>query len=84
MSETRTAPLERRVAAEEIARPSVSGRRWPLALAAVLLAVALAIGGFIYWDYASRFESTDDAFIDARQHSLFAESCWLRHRRRGD
>lgn len=72
MSETRTAPLDRRLSAEEeTARSSVAGRRWALALAAGLFIIALAIGGFIYWDHASRFEATDDAFIDARQHSIF-------------
>jgi membrane fusion protein (multidrug efflux system) len=72
MSETRTAPLDRRRLSAEVetARSSVSGRRWALALAAGLLIIALAIGGFIYWDHASRFEATDDAFIDARQHSI--------------
>ena len=34
----------------------------------ILLAVAVA-GGYLYWDYAQHFESTDDAFIEAR---LFA------------
>jgi membrane fusion protein (multidrug efflux system) len=27
-------------------------------------------GGFVYWDYARHFESTDDAFIAARQSAL--------------
>lgn len=46
-------------------------RRRPVvsAIGAVLLAAALG-GGYLYLDYASRFESTDDAFIAARQSAL--------------
>jgi membrane fusion protein (multidrug efflux system) len=46
-------------------------RRHPLATAmgSVLLALALA-GGYVYWSYASHFESTDDAFIAARQIAI--------------
>jgi membrane fusion protein (multidrug efflux system) len=44
-------------------RPVVS------AIGAVLLASALA-GGYLYMDYAKHFESTDDAFIAARQSAL--------------
>jgi membrane fusion protein (multidrug efflux system) len=32
--------------------------------AAILLAIALAIGGFFWWRHARHYESTDDAFID--------------------
>ena len=39
------------------------------AIGAVLLAAALN-GGYLYLDYAERFQSTDDAFIAARQSSL--------------
>ena len=44
-------------------RPVVS------AIGAMLLASALG-GGYVYLDYAKHFESTDDAFIAARQFSL--------------
>jgi membrane fusion protein (multidrug efflux system) len=44
-------------------RPVVS------ALGAILLASVLG-GGYLYLDYAERFQSTDDAFIAARQFSL--------------
>jgi membrane fusion protein, multidrug efflux system len=46
-------------------------RRRPLisAIGAVLLASTLA-GGYLYLDYARHFESTDDAFIAARQFSI--------------
>jgi membrane fusion protein (multidrug efflux system) len=44
-------------------RPVVS------AIGAVLLASAIA-GGYLYMDYARHFESTDDAFIAARQSAL--------------
>jgi membrane fusion protein, multidrug efflux system len=44
-------------------RPIVS------AIGAVLLAATLA-GGYVYLDYSRHFESTDDAFIAARQSAL--------------
>lgn len=58
--------------------PSASARfrknrvfRHPLVVAAALaLGAALATGGYLYWDYASHFESTDDAFIAARQFGV--------------
>src|SRR5215471_2844711 len=40
-----------------------------LAIGAMLLAAA-AGGGYVYLDYAERFQSTDDAFIAARQSAL--------------
>ena len=73
MSETRIAPLERiepqRGAAD--ARRAGFVRRHPLlVLVGTLALIFLAIAGFIYWDYASHFETTDDAFVDARQSSI--------------
>jgi membrane fusion protein, multidrug efflux system len=46
-------------------------RRRPIvsAIGAILLASALG-GGYLYLDYAERFQSTDDAFIAARQFLL--------------
>jgi membrane fusion protein, multidrug efflux system len=46
-------------------------RRRPVvsAIGAVLLAAAIG-GGYLYMDYAEHFESTDDAFIAARQSTL--------------
>src|SRR5260370_36295306 len=46
-------------------------RRHPIVvvIGSVLFVLALA-GGYAYWSYASHFESTDDAFIAARQSSL--------------
>ncbi|TWB94696.1 membrane fusion protein (multidrug efflux system) [Bradyrhizobium macuxiense] len=46
-------------------------RRRPVvsAIGAVLLAATLG-GGYLYWDYTGHFESTDDAFIAARQSAL--------------
>jgi membrane fusion protein, multidrug efflux system len=46
-------------------------RRRPIALAGgLILSLAASAGGYLYWDYASRFESTDDAFIAARQFTI--------------
>ena len=39
----------------------------PLGLIAFLLAAA---AGYLYWDHTSHFESTDDAFIAARQFAI--------------
>src|SRR5262249_58899954 len=39
------------------------------AIGAMLLAAALG-GGYVYLDYAGHFQSTDDAFIAARQSAL--------------
>ncbi|HUO03162.1 MAG TPA: HlyD family secretion protein [Rhizomicrobium sp.] len=35
-----------------------------------LLLVSAATGGYLYWDNAAHYESTDDAFIAARQFSV--------------
>jgi membrane fusion protein (multidrug efflux system) len=40
-----------------------------LSFAALLLA-SVAGGGYVYWDDSSHFESTDDAFIAARQFAI--------------
>jgi membrane fusion protein, multidrug efflux system len=46
-------------------------RRHPLGAAFALLFLVLAgAAGYIYWDHTSHFESTDDAFIAARQFAI--------------
>ncbi len=52
------------------ARKSLLHRR-PLTsvMAALLLGTALA-SGYVYWDYAGHFQSTDDAFIASRQIAI--------------
>jgi membrane fusion protein, multidrug efflux system len=45
--------------------------RRPLALSlGALLLASVAGGGYVYWDKASHYESTDDAFIAARQFAI--------------
>jgi membrane fusion protein (multidrug efflux system) len=44
-------------------------RRLAFALALALL-LPIAAGGYLYWDYARHFQSTDDAFIAARNFSI--------------
>src|SRR5215472_9466617 len=49
-------------------------RRHPIALAFGLLCLALALpAGYLYWDYTSHFESTDDAYIASRQFAIAPE-----------
>jgi membrane fusion protein, multidrug efflux system len=56
--------------AREKARKGFLRRRsMATALGLVFMAFAGA-GGYLYWDYAAHFESTDDAFIAARQFSV--------------
>jgi membrane fusion protein (multidrug efflux system) len=46
-------------------------RRHPfLAALGVSLFIAVAAGGYLYLDYADHFETTDDAFIAARQFAI--------------
>jgi membrane fusion protein, multidrug efflux system len=46
-------------------------RRHPIAIATGALVFALVLfAGFLYWNYAAHFESTDDAFIAARQFAV--------------
>ena len=49
-------------------------RRHPIALAIglILLLAALPIG-YLYWNYTSHFESTDDAYIASRQFAIAPE-----------
>ncbi|MBR1158571.1 HlyD family secretion protein [Bradyrhizobium elkanii] len=81
---TTRAPAQERPAGKQPAPPAtvppeVTGtalkrgflRRRPVvsAIGAVLLAAAIG-GGYLYMDYSGHFESTDDAFIAARQSAL--------------
>jgi membrane fusion protein, multidrug efflux system len=46
-------------------------RRRPVAIAAgALVFVLVLVAGYLYWDYAAHFESTDDAFVAARQFAV--------------
>jgi membrane fusion protein, multidrug efflux system len=46
-------------------------QRHPLTfVGGLILLVVLLPAGYLYWDYASHFESTDDAFIAARQFTI--------------
>jgi membrane fusion protein (multidrug efflux system) len=49
-------------------------RRHPIAVALGLLLLAIALPvGYLYWNYTSHFESTDDAYIAARQFAIAPE-----------
>jgi len=46
-------------------------RRRPLTTVSLVVLVAVAVaGGYVYYDNASHFESTDDAFVAARQIAI--------------
>src|SRR6201987_4333352 len=63
-------PEEERPQATRKERKSLLHRRpVVLAIGAMLLAAAVG-GGYLYLDYGAHFQSTDDAFIAARQSSL--------------
>lgn len=47
-----------------------SRRRLVMVVAGLAAGLVLGVAGYIYWDYADHFESTDDAFIEARQFSV--------------
>jgi membrane fusion protein (multidrug efflux system) len=51
-------------------QPGILRRRPGLVALAALALVAASAAGYVYYDYASHFESTDDAFIAARQFSV--------------
>ena len=56
-------------AATSASRPLL--RRHPFAVAlGLLLLIPVIAGGYLYWDNAEHFESTDDSFIAARQFAL--------------
>jgi membrane fusion protein, multidrug efflux system len=49
-------------------------RRHPLAVTFTLLCLILALpAGYLYWDYTSHFETTDDSYIAARQFAIAPE-----------
>jgi membrane fusion protein (multidrug efflux system) len=45
-------------------------RRLLMVASGAILSVLLLAAGYIYWDHASHFVSTDDAFVAARQFSV--------------
>jgi membrane fusion protein (multidrug efflux system) len=58
-------------ATEKEDTPRKGRSRRPLALSlGTLLLASVAGGGYVYWDNASHFETTDDAFIAARQFAV--------------
>jgi membrane fusion protein (multidrug efflux system) len=51
--------------------PRKGASKRPLTLSlGILLLASVAGGGYLYWDNASHFETTDDAFIAARQFAI--------------
>ncbi len=54
-------------------RRTIRPRRLAAVSLGALLLATVAGGGYLYWDNASHFETTDDAFIAARQFTLAPE-----------
>ena len=40
------------------------------ALIGLVVVVAIAIGGFLFWNYSQTFETTDDAFVDGHTNYI--------------
>jgi len=72
----REAEVERAAAPEpnHAAPRRQRNRRAGMTVAGVAAAALLAAVGYVDWDYGSRFESTDDAFIAARQFAVAAKA----------
>jgi membrane fusion protein (multidrug efflux system) len=69
--ETREQPAPPAHATGKGGAPRKGASRRPLALLlGALLLASVAGGGYLYWDNASHFETTDDAFIAARQFAI--------------
>ena len=49
---------------------SSKGRRRFAVAVALVLSIPVMAGGYLYWDNARRYETTDDAFIAARQFAI--------------
>ncbi len=63
-------PAEQNRARGDKPRPGLL-RRHPLAFVLGLFLLTLALAaGYLFWDYSRHFQSTDDAFIAARQFSI--------------
>ncbi len=55
-------------------KPSVFRRHPLIVLLAIVAIILLAIGGYVYWlIYVHPYETTDDAFVDARSFSVAAK-----------
>ena len=70
------APLQPKTSPDQVPeraeqpRPGLLRRHPFMSVLALLLFVAAGAATYIYWDYARHFESTDDAFIAARQFAI--------------
>jgi len=51
-----------------------SALRWLAYALALVALIPVAAGGYVYWDDAAHFQSTDDAFIAARSFSIAPEA----------
>jgi membrane fusion protein (multidrug efflux system) len=54
---------------DDVRRGALRRRAITAGTGAIFLLVAVA-SGYVYWDHAQRFQSTDDAFIEARQFAV--------------
>src|ERR1700674_1416202 len=51
-------------------RRRITARRAIAVAIGLIVLAAAAAGGYVYWDYAAHFQSTDDAFIASRQFAV--------------
>src|SRR5271166_4311394 len=66
-------PVERPAESGPQSAPGEKARRFPRAVAATFGLILLAptgAAGYVYWEDAGHFQSTDDAFIASRQFSI--------------
>lgn len=68
--ETETRPADHPEGPTDMPRQGLFRRHPVGAVVGLALLLATAAGGYVYYDAAAHFESTDDAFIAARQFSI--------------
>src|SRR5215469_14766916 len=63
-------PEQDRARGDESRRGPVRRHPFGFVIGVVLFILVAAAGGYLYWDYARHFQSTDDAFVAARQFPI--------------
>ncbi len=66
----KTAPEEKAQPQQNQQTPAQRGKRRRALLIVAIIGILLAIGGFLYYQYAQTYESTDDASVDAHLNGV--------------